>query len=78
MPAWAGKPTRSVQIRILFVYYSIGDSEALHLLSYRNPRDAQDPDGFFMLLLAPRPELPDTGHCQGFDLRAGSFRQHGG
>ena len=41
------------------VYYSIGDSQALHLLSYRDPKDAQDPDGFFMLLLAPRPELPD-------------------
>jgi Ca-activated chloride channel family protein len=41
------------------VYYSIGDSEALHLLSYRDPADVQDPDGFFLLLLAPRPELPD-------------------
>ncbi len=41
------------------MYYSIGDSQALHLLSYRDPKDAQDPDGFFMLLLAPRPELPD-------------------
>ena len=38
------------------IYYSIGESEAFHLLSYRDPSDAADPDGFFLLLLAPRPE----------------------
>jgi Ca-activated chloride channel family protein len=39
------------------LYYSIGESEAFHLLSYRDPRDAEDPDGFFLLLLAPRPDV---------------------
>lgn len=38
------------------LYYSIGESEALHLLSYRDPADPVDPDGFFLLLLAPRPD----------------------
>ena len=38
------------------LYYSIGESEAFHLLSYRDPADATDPDGFFMLLLAPHPD----------------------
>lgn len=37
------------------VYFSVGESEAFHLLSYRNPADESDPDGFFALLLAPRP-----------------------
>jgi Ca-activated chloride channel family protein len=36
------------------LYYSLGESEAFHLLSYRNPGDATDQDGFFMVLLAPR------------------------
>jgi Ca-activated chloride channel family protein len=38
------------------LYYSLGESEAFHLLSYRDPSDEADPDGFFMLLLAPRPQ----------------------
>jgi Ca-activated chloride channel family protein len=38
------------------LYYSIGESEAFHLLSYRDPSDPSDPDGFFLLLLAPRPD----------------------
>ncbi len=38
------------------LYYSIGEQEAFHLLSYRDPADLSDPDGFFTLLLAPRPE----------------------
>jgi Ca-activated chloride channel family protein len=38
------------------LFYSIGESEALHLLTYRDPTDLADPDGFFMLLLAPRPD----------------------
>ncbi len=38
------------------LYYSLGKSEAFHLLSYRDPGDEKDPDGFFLLLLAPRPE----------------------
>ena len=33
--------------------YSIGDAEAFHLLSYRDASDINDPDGFFLLLLAP-------------------------
>ncbi len=38
------------------LFYSIGESEAFHLLSYRDPQDPDDPDGFFLLLLAPRPD----------------------
>ena len=38
------------------LYYSLGESEAFHLLTYRDPSDAVDPDGFFLVLLAPRPE----------------------
>jgi Ca-activated chloride channel family protein len=38
------------------LYYSVGESEAFHLLSYRDPADPTDPDGFFLLLLAPKPE----------------------
>ena len=37
-------------------YYSLGEAEAFHLLSYRDPGDLADPDGFFLLLLAPRPD----------------------
>jgi len=36
------------------LYYSIGESQAFHLLSYRDPGDPVDPDGFFLVLLAPR------------------------
>ena len=35
------------------LYYSIGESPAFHLLTFRNPDDRQDLDGFFLLLLAP-------------------------
>jgi Ca-activated chloride channel family protein len=38
-------------------YYSIGESEAFHLLSFRDPNDPADPDGFFLALLAPRPDM---------------------
>ncbi|MDR3572942.1 MAG: VIT domain-containing protein [Anaerolineaceae bacterium] len=38
------------------LYYSTGQTEAFHLLSYRDPADPSDPDGFFMVLLAPRPD----------------------
>jgi len=37
------------------LYYSLGETEAFHMLSYRDPSDPGDRDGFFMLLLAPRP-----------------------
>jgi Ca-activated chloride channel family protein len=39
------------------LYYSIGESEAFHLLSYRDPDDPDDRDGFFLLMLAPRPDV---------------------
>lgn len=39
------------------LYYSLGETEAFHLFSYRNPADPSDPDGFFMMLLAPKPDL---------------------
>ena len=38
------------------LFYSIGESEAFHLLTYHDPTFLADPDGFFMLLLAPRPD----------------------
>lgn len=37
------------------LYYSLGETEAFHTLTYRDPSDTVDPDGFFMLMLAPRP-----------------------
>jgi Ca-activated chloride channel family protein len=39
------------------LYFSIGEAEAFHLLSYRDENDSLDPDGFFLLLLAPRPDV---------------------
>lgn len=42
------------------LYYSIGETEAFHLLTYRDPFDPADPDGFFMLMLAPRPDAAQT------------------
>lgn len=38
------------------LYYSIGEAEALHLLSARDPSEGEGADGFFLLMLAPRPE----------------------
>ncbi len=38
------------------LYYSLGEEQAFHLLTYRDPSDAAEPDGFFLLLLAPRPD----------------------
>lgn len=38
------------------VFYSTGENEAFHLLSYRNLFDPTDPHGYFLLLLAPKPE----------------------
>jgi Ca-activated chloride channel family protein len=35
------------------LFYSIGESEAFHLMTFRDPTDFNDPDGFFLLLLAP-------------------------
>ncbi len=39
------------------LYYSLGEDQAFHLLSYRDPADLSDPDGFFLLMLAPRPDV---------------------
>jgi Ca-activated chloride channel family protein len=36
------------------LYYSLGETEAFHLLTYREPADSFDQDGFFLVLLAPR------------------------
>lgn len=36
------------------LYYSLGEMEAFHLLTYRDASDSVDPDGFFLVLLAPR------------------------
>ncbi len=40
------------------LYYSLGESEAIHLLSYRDP-GSEDADGHFLLLLAPGVEEPE-------------------
>jgi Ca-activated chloride channel family protein len=42
------------------LYYSLGETQALHLLTYHDPGDARDADGFFMLLLAPQPDVSPT------------------
>ncbi|MBN2502786.1 MAG: VWA domain-containing protein [Anaerolineales bacterium] len=42
------------------LYYSIGTSEAFHMLSYRDPSDPDEDDGFFLLLLAPRPDVEEA------------------
>jgi Ca-activated chloride channel family protein len=36
------------------LYYSLGETEAFHLLTFRDPSDSSEPDGFFLVLLAPR------------------------
>ncbi len=41
------------------LYYSLGETEAFHLFTYRDPMDQADPDGFFLLLLAPKPEVDE-------------------
>jgi Ca-activated chloride channel family protein len=38
------------------LYYSKGVEQAFHLLTYRDPYDPQEKDGFFLLMLAPSPE----------------------
>lgn len=37
------------------LYFSQGTQEAFHLFTYHDPTNPADPDGFFMLLLAPDP-----------------------
>jgi Ca-activated chloride channel family protein len=39
------------------LYYSLGETQAFHLLSFRDPADPVDADGFFLLLLAPSLEI---------------------
>jgi Ca-activated chloride channel family protein len=39
------------------LYYSLGETEAFHILSYRDPGDLADPDGFFLTLIAPRLDI---------------------
>lgn len=39
------------------LYYSLGETEAFHLFTYRDPGDPAEPDGFFLLLMAPPPGL---------------------
>jgi len=38
------------------VFISLGETEAFHLLSFRDGTDPENQDGFFLALLAPRPE----------------------
>jgi Ca-activated chloride channel family protein len=49
------------------LFYSFGETEAMHLFTYRDGRDPADPDGFFLLLAAP---APSADH--------GPLGQHGG
>jgi Ca-activated chloride channel family protein len=36
------------------LYFSLGETEAFHLQTYRDTFDSADPDGFFVVLVAPR------------------------
>ncbi len=38
------------------LFYSLGEEEAFHLMTFRDPLDTMESDGFFLLLLAPRPD----------------------
>ncbi len=35
------------------LFYSIGENQAFHLMSFMEPQDASDPGGYFLMLLAP-------------------------
>lgn len=35
------------------LFYSIGEAEAFHLMTFRDPSDWEEADGFFLLLMAP-------------------------
>jgi Ca-activated chloride channel family protein len=35
------------------LFYSIGENTAIHLLSFRDPEEVEDEDGYFLLMLAP-------------------------
>lgn len=36
------------------LFYSTGEEEAFHLMSFVDPEDTSDPDGYFLMLLAPK------------------------
>jgi Ca-activated chloride channel family protein len=36
------------------LYYSLGESEAFHIMTFRDPSNTNDPDGFFLALIAPQ------------------------
>jgi len=36
--------------------YSLGEEQAFHLISYREP-ESDDPDGFFLAMIAPQPDI---------------------
>jgi len=59
------------------LYYSLGSTEAFHLLSYRDPGDEQNPDGFFHP--AARAKAAAQNEVIGKDVNhgSGSFGQHG-
>lgn len=42
------------------LYYSLGEEQAFHMLTFRDPADPLEPDGFFLLLLAARPDASET------------------
>lgn len=53
----AGYEERNVRPDTDFtLYYSLGETEAFHLLTFREDDDPLSPDGFFLLMLAPRPD----------------------
>lgn len=42
------------------VLFSVGDTDAIHLMSFQNPDDIADPDGYFLLMIAPRLRVEDA------------------
>ncbi|MBN1230660.1 MAG: VWA domain-containing protein [Anaerolineales bacterium] len=40
------------------LYYSIGENEAFHMMTYRDPGD-EDKSGYFLLMLAPSPQVEE-------------------
>ncbi len=61
------------------LFWSVGEVEAFHLLSYRDPGDSLSPDGFFMLMLAPKPDINNEKIAKDMILildRSGSMDGH--
>ncbi len=47
--------------RDFVLFFSTGEEQAFHLMSFRDPLDTLDPDGFFLMLLAANPgSNPET------------------